>query len=207
MGIYENGIDTRKAILNACTTLFFEKGYHGTSIDDICQAAHVNRGSIYYHFKDKENIRYEVMWDIIMESLSRVRNACTPVPQKYEYAAAMYAVWEQICVDENTQRFFVEYSRDYPVYSPRDNLSRTVIMLLDQMNRQIRPDCTLDRVGTAAVYGLIISLTLLAQKPEYTAPALFQQIFTISNLIRGVPREEISNEWMTIQPLILPVSQ
>lgn len=142
-----------------------------------------------------------------MEQLSRVRNACTPIPQKYEYLAALYAVWEQICVDKNTQRFFVEYTRDYPVYSPRDNLSRTIIMLLDQMNRQIRPDCTLDRVGTAAVYGFIVSLTLLAQKPEYSAPALFQQIFLVSNLIRGVPREEISKEWMTIQPLLLPINE
>lgn len=207
MGLYENGIDTRKAILNSCSALFFEKGYHGTSIGDICQAAHVNRGSIYYHFKDKENIRYEVLWGSIMESVMQVRASDRSIPVKYEYLVAVYLLWKRICKEEAVRLFFMEYFQDYPVYSPKGNLPRSIITLLNQINRQILPNYKMDRLGKASVYGFIMSLTLLAQKPEYTPLALFQQSFLISNLIRGVPREEIDREWVAVQPLMQQFSE
>lgn len=202
MGLYENGIDTRKAILNACTALFFEKGYHGTSIDEICQTAHVNRGSIYYHFKDKENIRYEVLWNTIMDNVSQVRGCEQPIPQKYEYLMAMYLLWQRVLGDENVRRFCVEYFKDYPVYSPKENLSRSVTTLVDHINHQILPGYDLDRLGMASVYGFIMSITLLSQKTEFPPDALLHQVFLISNLIRGVAAEEVSREWMTFSPFV-----
>lgn len=67
MGKYENGNFTRKTILDISKKLFLEKGFHETSNEDICRAAHVNRSAIRYHFRDKENLRYEVLWQIFME--------------------------------------------------------------------------------------------------------------------------------------------
>ena len=61
MGYYENGNNTRRVILDACKRLFYEKGYHETSSLDIARESHTNRNAIYYHFKDKETIRYEVL--------------------------------------------------------------------------------------------------------------------------------------------------
>ena len=75
MGAYKNGASTRQVILQSCRKLFYDKGYHETSYDDICNAAHVNRGSIYYHFKEKENIRYEVLWGMHKE--------CQDIAAKY----------------------------------------------------------------------------------------------------------------------------
>ena len=63
MGSYENGANTRQAIVQACKRLFYEKGFHDTSYGDICRAAHVNRGTVYYHFDSKETMRYEVQWE------------------------------------------------------------------------------------------------------------------------------------------------
>lgn len=182
--------------------LFLEKGYRSTSIDDICRTAHVNRGSIYYHFKDKENIRYEVLWCSIMESVGQVRASGKPVPAKYEYLLAVYLLWERICREETVRRFFVEYFQDYPVYSPKDNLARSVVTLLNQINRQILPDYETDRLGKTSVYGFIMSVVMLTQKTEFEPDNLFRQIFLISNLIRGVLREKIDGEWDAVQSLI-----
>jgi AcrR family transcriptional regulator len=53
--------DTERLILNQAMRLFLEKGYHGTSINDITQAVGLTKGAIYWHFKSKENLLRRVM--------------------------------------------------------------------------------------------------------------------------------------------------
>lgn len=50
------GQRTRQAIIDAAYTLFIEKGYHGTSLRHIAQAAGIALGGIYNHFANKEEI-------------------------------------------------------------------------------------------------------------------------------------------------------
>jgi AcrR family transcriptional regulator len=45
---------TEERILKQAMRLFLERGYHGTSIDDITQAAGLTKGALYWHFKSKE---------------------------------------------------------------------------------------------------------------------------------------------------------
>ena len=47
---------SRGQILSAALKLFSRRGYHGTSIRDIAQAARASTGNVYHHFPDKENI-------------------------------------------------------------------------------------------------------------------------------------------------------
>ncbi len=44
----------RDRILLAATTVFAERGYHGTTIDQIVVAAHIGVGSFYEHFENKD---------------------------------------------------------------------------------------------------------------------------------------------------------
>lgn len=46
----------RERILNASIKLFSEKGYDGTRVNEISEAAQVNKALIYYYFKSKEAI-------------------------------------------------------------------------------------------------------------------------------------------------------
>lgn len=41
--------------------LFAEKGFHGTSVGDIGERANIQRGSLYYHIRSKE----ELLWDVL----------------------------------------------------------------------------------------------------------------------------------------------
>jgi len=46
--------NAEERILDESMRLFLERGYHGTSIDDITQAAGLTKGALYWHFKSKE---------------------------------------------------------------------------------------------------------------------------------------------------------
>ena len=49
-------IETRERIYSCADALFLAKGYEGTTIADIAEAAGISSGLIYYYFKNKENI-------------------------------------------------------------------------------------------------------------------------------------------------------
>lgn len=48
----------REAILRSAAAAFRRKGYHGTSMEDISDALLMTKGSLYYYFKDKEDILF-----------------------------------------------------------------------------------------------------------------------------------------------------
>ncbi len=47
---------TRERILEAALDIFSSKGYHETRLDDIVEAAHISKGSIYFYFPNKERL-------------------------------------------------------------------------------------------------------------------------------------------------------
>jgi len=51
---------TRGAIRTAARHLFAERGFAGTSIDDVAVAAGVKKGGVYHHFESKERLFEEV---------------------------------------------------------------------------------------------------------------------------------------------------
>ena len=46
----------RQAILDAARTLFLQRGYAGTSMDDVAAHAHVSKQTVYAHFVDKRRL-------------------------------------------------------------------------------------------------------------------------------------------------------
>lgn len=52
---------TKRKILETACSLFYLRGYNGTSIDDILKAARVKKGNFYFHFKSKEDLGYAVI--------------------------------------------------------------------------------------------------------------------------------------------------
>ncbi|MCK4408366.1 MAG: TetR/AcrR family transcriptional regulator [Bacteroidales bacterium] len=48
--------ETRDKILNVAATIFSKFGFHKTTVDEIARAAHKAKGSVYYHFKSKEEL-------------------------------------------------------------------------------------------------------------------------------------------------------
>jgi TetR/AcrR family transcriptional regulator, mexJK operon transcriptional repressor len=62
----------RKAIVEAATTTFLDKGYLGASMDEIAALAGVSKQTVYKHFSDKDGLFSEVV-------ISTVNEASDPV--------------------------------------------------------------------------------------------------------------------------------
>ena len=56
MRIVKEAEERRNEILDAADELFGEKGFDGTSTNDILEKVKIARGTMYYHFKSKEDI-------------------------------------------------------------------------------------------------------------------------------------------------------
>lgn len=63
----KDGYKTKEKILEVAEQLFAEKGFNGTSIEKIAKTAGVNKGLIYYHFKNKKDIIVSIFKGIINE--------------------------------------------------------------------------------------------------------------------------------------------
>lgn len=60
-------VQRKEEIMQAAEILFAEKGYHETSIVDLCQASGVAEGTVFYHFRSKEGLFVHVLERIVHE--------------------------------------------------------------------------------------------------------------------------------------------
>jgi TetR/AcrR family fatty acid metabolism transcriptional regulator len=48
--------NTKERILDAALNIFSNKGYYGTAVDEIVEEANTSKGSMYFHFPNKEQL-------------------------------------------------------------------------------------------------------------------------------------------------------
>jgi AcrR family transcriptional regulator len=66
---------TEQRILEAATTLFYEKGYHGTSTREVAAAVGIKAASLYNHFPGKEDLLVRIAAGTMEELLEGGRRA------------------------------------------------------------------------------------------------------------------------------------
>lgn len=69
-------------IIDAALRLFTQRGYFNTTVPDVARAAQVSVGSIYHHFKDKEDVARALYLDLI----ERMQQALTEIAQRHASA-------------------------------------------------------------------------------------------------------------------------
>lgn len=70
---------TTEQILKTALSLFCEKGYHSTSIEDIAKQAKISKGLLYHYFKSKAEVLGALV-DIRINDVLVVMNAATTKP-------------------------------------------------------------------------------------------------------------------------------
>lgn len=101
---------TADRILIQAMRIFLEKGYHGTSVDDITRAAGVTKGALYWHFRSKEELLQKIVEDFEKRFLDglihAVRNVRGNIRDKFEkyfrYNAAFSYYNRELCVSFTT---------------------------------------------------------------------------------------------------------
>lgn len=80
----ENPTNTRERILDSALTIFSRKGYHDSKLDEIVQESGTSKGSIYFHFPNKERL-FLALVDQFADLLEkRVTEAIAPMPPGME---------------------------------------------------------------------------------------------------------------------------
>ena len=102
--------NTEERILNQSMKLFLERGYHGTSIDDITQAAGLTKGALYWHFKSKEGLlkqiieKYESSFlDGLIHAVGEMKGGVLDRFEKYIRFNSAFAYYNrELCVSFET---------------------------------------------------------------------------------------------------------
>ena len=66
------GVDRRHQILEVATRLFSERGYRGTTLDDVAEQIGFTKPAIYHWFGSKEEILFEIHRAIVQPALDQV---------------------------------------------------------------------------------------------------------------------------------------
>ncbi len=76
----KDGEKTRQRILKVAEKLFSQKGFDGTSVERIANAAKVNKALIYYHFKNKNDLIMNLFTSILDELAVQLESAAPEQP-------------------------------------------------------------------------------------------------------------------------------
>jgi AcrR family transcriptional regulator len=91
--------ETRKAqILQAAMSCFAERGYHGTSIDDMASLTGLSKGAIYHHFGNKREILLsllELFADQLLARWRRIGEESSPLEALARDAEAALTVAQE----------------------------------------------------------------------------------------------------------------
>ena len=104
----EQSEHTRRLLLAVARELFAERGYAGTSTEEIVQRAGVTRGALYHQFRDKEDlfraVYEEVEYELAEKIVSGLRSRVTADSDAWEQIRAGNEAFLDACLDPAVQR-------------------------------------------------------------------------------------------------------
>src|SRR5579885_2891538 len=65
----------RRALLDSARSLFGERGYAGTSVDEVVRHAGLTKGALYHHFRDKDDLFRAVVEEVKLEVTTSAANS------------------------------------------------------------------------------------------------------------------------------------
>ena len=112
----KNNIDTKQRILSASLELFASKGYAGTSMNDIISKVGISKGSVYWHFKSKEEIFVKVLTDSYREWIelvnSELKNLSDPIEKLRKYGRLFIATVDMPVWRVSPETYWNEFSEE-----------------------------------------------------------------------------------------------
>ena len=95
---------TRHAVLAAARSLFGQKGYAQTSVDEIAAAARVTKGAVYHHFAGKVALFRAVYAEVEAEAQARTAEAVDPNGSPIDQIVAGVNAYLDVALDAEIQR-------------------------------------------------------------------------------------------------------
>ena len=97
------GLRTKLRIRAAASELFFEQGYHATTVRQIATQAGVRAGSVYNHFDSKEDLLFRIASETMEEMIAGARDAVSGCSDDAQRLRAFIGFHTSYCVERQFQ--------------------------------------------------------------------------------------------------------
>lgn len=99
---------TRRALLDCATELFAERGYAGTSLDEVVANARVTKGALYHHYSGKRAL-FEAVFERTQERVVKQISAETKkVKDPWERAVVGVRAFMSVCQEPEFRRIVMQ---------------------------------------------------------------------------------------------------
>ena len=129
----------RSKILHAAAKLFLEQGYEKSTIVKIADEAKVNRGSIIYAFKNKENIVCELVSFVLEGQFKAIKELLETVTDDKLLHYACEATL-QLYIAESSEHMREMYNVSYSLPNSANVIYRTITVKLEEAFKKFLPN-------------------------------------------------------------------
>lgn len=98
---------TRRALIEAARALFAENGYAATPLNMITDRAHVTKGALYHHFRDKKDLFTVVLTELESELLANINAAASAEPDSWRRVVGAAEAWLDGSLDPEVQQILL----------------------------------------------------------------------------------------------------
>lgn len=104
--------ETRRLLIEAALDLFAEKGFRGTSVQEVADRAGVTKGAFYHHFSTKDDVLHLIHDEFIDRAIKAQEDALASCETATEQLARMAVDITKTCIDHQKQVrvFFQEFN-------------------------------------------------------------------------------------------------
>jgi AcrR family transcriptional regulator len=103
----DHAASTRRALLDAARALFAERGYVGTSLEDVVSAAGVTKGAVYHHFENKKELFLAVVELVEERVLEFISSGPITVRDAWEGLVAGIDRYLDACLEPEVQQILL----------------------------------------------------------------------------------------------------
>ena len=130
--------ETKARIKRAATELFADKGFHGTGVTEIGDRAGIQRGSLYYHIKSKEDLLWQILSDHLQASVEAVRGIAESEAPPGEKLRALIRHQVAFVIERRLEMVIFQRDRDAVTGERALVLQEMLDGVTDQWRRVVR---------------------------------------------------------------------
>jgi AcrR family transcriptional regulator len=165
-GHSDRGVETRRRILDTAARIFAERGYLGTSLNELIKATGLAKGGFYFHFASKEALALACLHDRQEQWMGKVMAAAMQheraVDQLRSIPFTLCDVYEQDPSFRCVGKLSLELMENFPELAPQVRPAMTAwVRLTSELIRRgqeegdLRPDLDPDTAAEVAVAGVV----------------------------------------------------
>ena len=99
---------TRRSLVACATELFTERGYAGTSLDEVVAAAQVTKGALYHHYSGKQALFEAVFEATEDEAVQHITQEIRKVEDPWERATIGVRAFMEVCQQPRFRRIVMQ---------------------------------------------------------------------------------------------------